>query len=247
MTRTLGLVLLLCMSVICLGLWGCSDDDNGNDDDGTAVALGSNHLITGGEEWNYSLRGTLDPADGPAQSFGPVAAKVSIGDEVVTLQVAPNAWVYALEADFSVGGRDESLRHALAVRQDDNGVMTVAGITAHLDGLPGRLDDPIPGLDLVGFQTMPNWAGTSNVQGGWGEFEADANYVGLETVSNAAGRFRTVKVEGDYSLGDFPVTLVTWFNPQLGCFVKMTEHWEESDGTTMDLTFDLSSTNVNYE
>ncbi len=240
------IMLLLFVGLICLGMWGCHGN-NAAGGGGEAIALGTNHIITGGEEWNYNVSGTLQPADGPAQTFGPVPAKISIGDEVVPLQTPPNAWVYAVEADFTVGDREESFRHAVAVRQGVGGVMTVVGFTPHLEGVPGRLDDPIPGLDLIGFQTMPEWSGISNVQDGWGQFEADATFTGLETVNTEADSFRTVKVEGEYSLAGFPVTLVTWFNPQVGCFVRMTEHWEEWDGATMDLVFELTSTNVEYE
>ncbi len=244
--RVFVIVLVLLVGLICLGMWGCHGNNiaGGN---GQAIGLGTNHIIAGGEEWNYNVSGTLQPAAGPAQNFGPVPAKISIGDQVVPLQTPPNAWVYAVEADFTVGDREESFRHAVAVRQGIGGVMSVVGFTPHLEDVPGRLDDPIEELHLVGFQMTPNWSASSNVQGGWGQFEADANFQGLETVNTGAGNFRTVKVEGEYSLAGFPVTLVTWFNPQIGCFVKMTEHWEEWDGATMDLTFELTSTNVEYE
>ncbi len=249
MTTARWLLIPAVLAALCgLCLCGCGDDDSEGGDEG--VALGDNHIYAAGDSWGYRLTGTYTPSGGAAIAFGPAAATLTYDATVVALGLAAvDTQFIKLEADFAVGtDHDEQFRHAFAITQDRSGVIQLVGLTPHLTTASDMeaLSTPITGLDFAGFPTSLAWTGSGTLAT-YGDFAVDSDFEAAETISTPLGKFQTNRVKGTYTLDDFPVTLTTWLNPQVGMFVQMREQWEEADGSTMNLLFQLTSTTVTYE
>jgi hypothetical protein len=240
------LVVLVTLCGVCL--CGCGGDGNGGGG-GDVVPLGANHIYAAGDHWAYRLTGTYRPAGAASISFGPVVANLDYDATIVPLQAAVDTTLLKVSGDVSVGTHhDEEFRNAIAFTQDRSGVLTVYGYTPHLSGdLPvERMDPPFTGLS---FSDLPGGGDLSHsgTLGIYGDFAATTHFVANETVTVPAGTFETSRLTASATLDGFTVDFTLWVNPQLGAPVRAEVHWEEYDGSTMDLTVVLTATTVAYD
>jgi len=186
------------------------------------------------------------PAGLPAIAFGPAVATLDYDDTILPLAV--NTHQFKLSADFPVGSHHtEEFRQAIAFTQDGNGVVTIHGLTPHLDpSMPVEaLTPPVGGLSLSGIPTTGHYAVNSTMPT-LGNLTGSGDFVANEDVSTAVGTFATSRLAGSGTLDAFTVNITAWLNPQVGAFVKLRVQWTEGDGSTMDMTFQLTSTTVAY-
>ncbi|MBU0607164.1 MAG: hypothetical protein KKI08_04720 [Armatimonadetes bacterium] len=240
-----GLLVLttLCGALLC----GCGGNGDGGGNNGEVVPLGANHRYADGDTWRYRVTGTYQKAGAGTVDFGPSVADL---DYLATTELAQQAGggihLFRAEAQLTVGSFfTQHLLEAVAFSQDANGALTLEGYTPVADGsLP--LEALVPPFAGVSYQDLPTNGDLthSGVMGSYGDFDAITHFVCNETIAVPAGSFETSKVTATATLDGFTVDFVIWVNPPLGAPVRVEVHWDDYDGSTMDMTVVLTSTTV---